>query len=210
VEGDLVPLPTPEDKPLLPTSIYAICKRDQEEMALSVGVAYKIPTVALRFFNTYGPRQALSNPYTGVVAIFSGRYLNRKAPLIFEDGRQSRDFVHVSDIVQGLVLAMERPQADYHAINIGTGRCTSVLEVGEAIGRTLGVDIAPEVNHKFRAGDIRTCYADITRARALLGYEPRVTLDAGIANLIEWLQGQTAVDHVDQAAAELAARGLTR
>jgi dTDP-L-rhamnose 4-epimerase len=208
-EGALTPLPTSEDKPLQPTSIYAISKRDQEEMCLSVGRAYNIPTVALRFFNVYGPRQALSNPYTGVVAIFSSRLLNGKPPTVFEDGLQGRDFVHVSDIVQGLMLSMERAEADYQAINIGTGRCTSVLDIARILAQKLNLSLEPQVVNKYRAGDIRFCYADIGRARRLLGYQPSVTLEDGIGELIEWLRQQTPEDKVDAATAELAARGLT-
>ena len=206
----LTPLPTGEDKPLQPTSIYAISKRDQEEMCLSVGIAYKIPTVAFRFFNVYGPRQALSNPYTGVAAIFSGRLLNRHAPVIFEDGLQSRDFIHVSDIVQGLVLGMERSDADYQAINLGTGRQTSVLDVAQALNRELGLDIEPQIVTKFRAGDIRHCFADISKARQLLGFAPKVRFEDGVRELIGWVSQQTAQDRVADATAELAARGLTR
>ncbi|MGE0362382.1 MAG: NAD-dependent epimerase/dehydratase family protein [Vicinamibacterales bacterium] len=206
----LTPLPTDEEKPLRPTSIYAVSKRDQEEMCLSVGRAYGIPTVAFRFFNVYGPRQALSNPYTGVAAIFSGRLLNGKAPVIFEDGRQGRDFINVRDIVQGLLLPLTSDAADYEPVNLGTGRCISVLEVAETLIRQLGVDVAPHVNQQFRAGDIRFCYADIGKARRLLGFAPTVTFEAGMEELIAWLRTQTAVDRVDTASAELAARGLTR
>ncbi len=207
---ELTPLPTGEDTPLRPTSIYAVSKRDQEEMCLSVGRAYGIPTVAFRFFNVYGPRQALSNPYTGVAAIFGGRLLNGKAPVIFEDGRQGRDFINVQDIVQGLLLPLASGAADYEAVNLGTGRCTSVLEVAQTLIRQLGVNVAPDVNNQYRAGDIRCCFADIGKARRLLGFEPSVTFEAGMAELIAWLRQQTAVDRVDTATAELAARGLTR
>jgi dTDP-L-rhamnose 4-epimerase len=206
----LVPLPTDEDKPLRPTSIYAISKRDQEEMCLSVGRAYGIPTVAFRFFNVYGPRQALSNPSTGVAAIFSGRILNGKAPVIFEDGRQGRDFINVKDIVQGLLLPLTTDAADYEALNLGTGRCTSVLEVAETLIRQLGAGVTPLVNNQYRAGDIRFCIADIAKATRLLGFRPEVTFEAGMEELIAWLRQQTAVDRVDMATAELAARGLTR
>jgi dTDP-L-rhamnose 4-epimerase len=206
----LTPLPTDEEKPLRPTSIYAVSKRDQEEMCLSVGRAYGIPTVAFRFFNVYGPRQALSNPYTGVAAIFSGRILNGKAPVIFEDGRQGRDFINVKDIVQGLLLPLTTDAADYEPVNLGTGRCISVLEVADTLIRQLGADVAPHVNNQFRAGDIRYCFADIAKARRLLGFEPTVTFEAGMEELIAWLRQQTAVDRVDTATAELAARGLTR
>lgn len=206
----LTPLPTDEEKPLRPASIYAVSKRDQEEMCLSVGRAYGIPTVAFRFFNVYGPRQALSNPYTGVAAIFSGRLLNGKAPVIFEDGRQGRDFINVKDIVQGLLLPLATDAADYEAVNLGTGRCISVLEVAETLIRQLGVDVAPLVNQQFRAGDIRCCYADIGKAKRLLGFAPAVDFEAGMDELIAWLKTQTAVDRVDAATVELASRGLTR
>jgi dTDP-L-rhamnose 4-epimerase len=204
----LVPVATDENKPLFPTSIYAISKRDQEEMCLSVGRAYKIPTVALRFFNVYGPRQALSNPYTGVAAIFSGRLLNGKAPLIFEDGGQSRDFVHVKDIVQALVLSMQRDEANNEAINVGTGRQLTILQVAQALVQNLKVEVEPKINGKFREGDIRHCFADITKARRLLGYEPTVRFEDGIGDLVGWVRLQNPEDKVEAATAELAMRGL--
>ena len=206
----LTPAATPEHKPLQPTSIYAISKRDQEEMCLTVGRAYGIPTVALRFFNVYGRRQSLSNPYTGVAAIFASRILNNQPPLIFEDGAQGRDFVHVTDIVQALTLALSATPAGCQPINVGTGRCTSVLAVAETLIRLLGSSVTPEVVGQSRAGDIRYCFADISRARGLLGYEPRVTFEAGMRDLVAWLATQTAKDRVAVASAELASRGLTR
>jgi dTDP-L-rhamnose 4-epimerase len=208
--AELEPLPTDEAKPIWPMSIYAVGKRDHEEMFLSIGRAHRLPTVALRFFNVYGERQALSNPYTGVAAIFGGRLLNDNAPLVFEDGGQSRDFVHVSDITAGCVLALESGGADYRAVNLGTGRQTSVLEVGRELARGLGKQIEPEIVNKFRAGDIRHCFSDITLARTLLGYEPKVTFADGMRELLGWVATQQATDSVDSAAAELAAAGLTR
>jgi len=206
---DAYPVPTDEDKPLFPTSIYAITKRDHEEMFLSTGLAYGIPAVALRFFNTYGPRQALSNPYTGVMAIFSGRLLNRQPPVIYEDGRQSRDLTHVSDIVHGLLLAMERPAADYQVLNLGTGIPTSIGQVAEMLSQYLtGGEVKPEIRHQFRAGDIRHCYADLTKARALLGFEPRISLQDGLDDLLTWVKGQTAVDRFAQVEKELASKSL--
>lgn len=203
------PVPTDEEKPLYPTSIYAITKRDHEEMFLSTGFAYGIPAVALRFFNTYGPRQALSNPYTGVMAIFSGRLLNRQPPVIYEDGRQSRDFTHVSDIVQGLLLAMDRPEADGQVFNLGTGVPTSVAQVAEMLSQRLtGGQVLPEARHQFRAGDIRHCYADLAKARRLLGFEPRVSLDDGLNDVLSWVAGQTAEDRFAQVERELSARAL--
>ena len=200
---------TSEDKPLAPTSVYAISKRDQEELSLSLGRAYKIPTVALRYFNIYGPRQSLSNPYTGVAAIFSSRLRNRKAPVIFEDGGQSRDFIHVSDIVQANLIAMEKSAADYDLFNVGTGRSTSVLQVAQALARSMDVNIEPEVVHQFRAGDIRHCFADISKIKSKLGFEPKVRFEDGVADLVSWAKEAEAVDNVDKAVKELAARKLT-
>jgi dTDP-L-rhamnose 4-epimerase len=208
--GELLqPIPTPESKPLHPGSVYAVTKRDHEELCLAVGYAYGIPTVALRYFNIYGTRQALSNPYTGVAAIFSSRLLNGNAPVVFEDGGQTRDFVHVSDIVQANLLAMERTEADFEAVNVGTGAPTSVLQVGQELIRLLGPDgIEPEIVGKFREGDSRHCFADISKARDLLGYDPHVEFSAGLVELVEWVQSESAVDRFDEAHAELATRGL--
>ena len=208
--ADLQPLPTSEAKKLDPTSIYAINKRDQEEMSLVTGAAYGIPTTALRFFNVYGPGQALSNPYTGVAAIFASRLLNGKAPVIFEDGEQSRDFTHVSDIVRGITLALDSDGGAGRAINLGTGRPTTVAEVATALSAGLGLAIEPVRNSQYRAGDIRHCFADPTLARELLGFEARIGFEEGMFELIKWLGDQEAVDRVDRATSELAARGLTR
>jgi dTDP-L-rhamnose 4-epimerase len=206
----LEPLPTPESKPLAPASIYAIGKRDHEEMTLVWGRAYGVPATALRFFNVYGPRQALSNPYTGVAAIFASRLLNGRPPVIFEDGGQSRDFVHVSDIVEGVVAALEPGHGDGEAINLGTGAFTSVRDVAEVLGRELGVELAPEIRESFRAGDIRHCVADVGRARELLGYAPRVRFADGMRELAGWLTSQEADDRVDEATSALVERGLAR
>jgi dTDP-L-rhamnose 4-epimerase len=209
-ESELAPVPTRESKTLIPTSVYAITKRDHEELCQVVGLAYGVPTVALRFFNIYGSGQALSNPYTGVAAIFSSRLLNGHAPLVFEDGLQSRDFVHVSDIVQAIVLALESDEAVGHAINVGTGRAVSVGEMAELIGEGLGKRLAPELPATYRAGDIRHCFADPTRAEDLLGFKAKVRLEDGIGELMDWVRTQTATDRVDEAAAELVARRLVR
>ena len=205
----LEPVPTPETKTPALSSIYALTKYDQERACLVAGAAYGIPTVALRLFNVYGPGQALSNPYTGVLAIFAARLLNDRAPRIFEDGEQRRDFVSVHDVARAFALALERDGADGLAVNVGSGESVTVNSLAESLARTLGKDIAPEVTGEFRVGDIRHCFADIALARETLGYEPQVALDDGIAELAEWLAGQTAVDRVDEAAAELARRGLT-
>jgi len=206
----LRPAPTPESKPLAPTSIYAITKRDHEEMFLAIGAAYGIPTVALRYFNVYGTRQALSNPYTGVMAIFSARLLNGRAPVLFEDGLQTRDFVHVSDVVAANLLALERDAAVGGVFNVGTGRATSIAAVAESLGRELGAGVGPEVTGRFRAGDVRHCSADITAIARELGFEPRIRLEQGIRELLTWLRSQAAVDRIDEARKELESRGLAR
>jgi dTDP-L-rhamnose 4-epimerase len=207
---ELRPVGTRETKPLIPTSIYAITKRDHEEMCLVTGNAYGVPTVALRFFNVYGPGQALSNPYTGVAAIFASRLLNRRPPVIFEDGRQSRDFIHVSDIVQGILRALDSDDAVGQALNLGTGRAATVNEVAELLSRGIGVDLEAVRTGQYRAGDIRHCYADTRRAEELLGFRAAVALQDGMAELAEWLAGQEAVDRVEAATNELVARGLAR
>jgi dTDP-L-rhamnose 4-epimerase len=203
-------VPTDEEKPLLPTSVYAVTKRDQEELCLCVGRAYGIPAVALRLFNAYGPRQALSNPYTGVAAIFASRLLNGQPPLVYEDGLQSRDLIHVSDVVSAFCLALERTDVADVAVNIGTGRATSILEVARLLGQGLGVIRSPEIVGKFREGDIRHCVADIGRAHRLLAFRPRVPLEEGITELAGWARTVQAEDRVAQARAELDARGLLR
>jgi dTDP-L-rhamnose 4-epimerase len=204
----LRPLPTPETKPLQPTSVYAVGKRDHEELTLSVGRAYGIPSTALRFFNAYGTRQALSNPYTGVAAIFSSRLLNGRPPVVFEDGAQSRDFVHVGDVAAAVAAALEPGAADYEAVNVATGRSVSVAEVAETLAGVLEIDIAPEIRNEFRAGDIRHCFGDPSKARELLAWEPQVAFDEGMRELAGWLVDQTAVDRVDEATEALTRRGL--
>lgn len=208
--GTLTPTPTTEEKPIYPTSVYAISKQDQEQLCLVMGRAYQIPTVALRYFNVYGTRQALSNPYTGLCAIVSSRLLNNKAPLIFEDGAQSRDFVHVSDIVQANLLAMERSEADYLPVNVGTGVPTTVNQVAQMIAEGLGKNIKGDIVGQYRSGDIRHCISDISRAKKLLGYSPKVTLKDGLKELLGWVSKQTAVDKVEAATSELAKHQLVR
>jgi dTDP-L-rhamnose 4-epimerase len=210
-EGEeLTPVPTPETKEPSLASIYALTKYDQERMCLLYSAAYDVPAVALRFFNVYGPRQALSNPYTGVLAIFASRLLNDRPPVVYEDGNQRRDFVNVADVARATRLALERDGADGQPVNVGSGGSASVLEIGEALARLLGKEIEPEVPGKFRAGDIRHCFADVSRAREALGFEAEVPFEHGMAELAAWLEGQAADDRFEEAAAELSERGLTR
>jgi dTDP-L-rhamnose 4-epimerase len=207
--AELEPLPTPETKPLQPTSVYAVGKRDHEELTLAVGRAYGVPATALRLFNVYGPRQALSNPYTGVAAIFSSRLLNGRAPLVFEDGRQSRDFVHVADVAGAVRAALEPGAGDGEALNVATGRSVTVAEIATTLAQALDTTIEPEVRNEYRAGDIRHCFGDPARARVALDWTAQTAFAEGMAELVEWLAGQHAVDRVDEATAALARRGLT-
>ena len=205
----LTPVPTPETKPPTLASVYALSKYDQERMCLLVAQAYGLEAVALRFFNIYGPYQALSNPYTGVLAIFAARYLNNKPPLVFEDGLQRRDFVNVRDVARACRLALEVPGIAGESFNIGSGRPLTVCEVAERMAVTLDKEhIRPEVTGDYRVGDIRHCFADITKARAGLGYTPQVSFEEGLRELAGWLEGQVAIDSVPQARAELLSRGL--
>jgi dTDP-L-rhamnose 4-epimerase len=204
----LEPVPTDEEKPLNPTSVYAINKRDQEEMCLLVGSAYGIPTTALRLFNVYGSRQALSNPYTGVAAIFCARLLNDRPPLIFEDGLQRRDFVHVQDVARAFVHAAEHPAAG-ETVNIGSGEALSVIELAEIIATEMGKGITPRLMGKYRQGDVRHCFADISKAKQLLSWTPTRRFRQGVSELLEWVRCQKSVnDRIDGAWNELAQRGL--
>jgi dTDP-L-rhamnose 4-epimerase len=202
-------VPTPESKEPALCSVYALSKYDQDRLCLMVGGAYDIPTVALRFFNVYGPHQALSNPYSGVLAIFAARLLNDRAPLIFEDGEQRRDFVYVEDVAAACHLALSADAAVGHAFNIGSGQSVAVSEAARLLADTLGVAIEPEITGECRIGDVRHCFPDIGLARAVLGYRPQTTLAAGLKQLVGWLDGRVAVDRVGEARAALAARGLT-
>lgn len=205
----VTPVATPEDKPPCLRSVYALNKYAQERMALIIGRTYGVPTVALRFFNVYGPRQTLSNPYTGVLAIFAARLLNHKPPLVFEDGQQRRDFIHVRDVARACRLALEDTTVEDCVFNIGSGDSRSILSVAEDLAAVLGKSsITPQVTGKYRAGDIRHCFADVTRSRARLGYQPTVDFSDGLEQLAEWVADKVAEDRVDHAIAELKTRGL--
>ena len=205
----LEPVPTPETKRPSLSSIYALNKYNQERMGLIFGRAYDRAVVALRFFNVYGPHQALSNPYTGVLAIFGSRLLNDRPPMVFEDGNQRRDFVHVTDVARACRLALETSAAAGQVINVGSGESRTVLEVAQVLAAATGKrQLTPHVTGKYRAGDIRHCFADISLARNLLGFEPNIRFEDGIAELAEWLSGEIAIDAVDAATEELSKRGL--
>ena len=204
----LEPTPTAEDAPLRPSSVYGITKRDQEELALVLGRAYGIEAVALRYLNTYGPRQALGNPYTGVAAIFASRLLAGRRPRVFEDGQQIRDLVHVSDVVRATHAAMDAPRAPGHTLNVATGRKVRIHELAQRLAGALGSGLEPEVTAEFRAGDIRHCFADTGQARDLLGFEAKTTLEEGLPELAQWVARQTVEERGDEAVADLRSRGL--
>jgi dTDP-L-rhamnose 4-epimerase len=209
LEGrQLDPIATPETKQTMPTSVYALSKYDQEQLCLMFGAAYRIPTVALRFFNVYGPYQSLSNPYTGVLAIFASRCLNGNPPLIFEDGEQRRDFLSVRDIAAACTLALTT-DAVGQVFNVGSGESRTVREVADSMIEALGAHVEPVITGKYRVGDIRHCFADISKAREHLGYVPSVRFQDGLIELAEWLSETTAIDNYGHAAAELDRRGLT-
>jgi dTDP-L-rhamnose 4-epimerase len=209
--AEVQPVATREDHPLRPTSTYGVSKQAQEELALVFGRAYRIPTVALRYLNVYGSRQALSNPYTGVAAIMATRLLNDRAPTVFEDGGQRRDLLHVSDAVACTIAAADAPeQALYQAYNVGTGRSITILDLARLLARTLGKPIDPEVTGEFREGDIRHCFADVSRAKGLLGWEARVMIAEGISELAAWAAGERPEDRTSAANDELRRQGILR
>jgi dTDP-L-rhamnose 4-epimerase len=208
----LKPLPTDEEKPLIPTSIYAQSKRHQEEMSILIGKTYDIPTIALRYFNVYGSRQSLSNPYTGACAIFTSRILNNKPPYIFEDGNQKRDFIHVKDLAKANLKALESNKANYETINIGTGKSISIKELAETLIKLYNKpNLKPLISNEYRKGDIRHCFADKSKAQKLLDFKSTTTLTEGLTELSQWAKshGWGAIDLFDKALKELKTKNLT-
>jgi dTDP-L-rhamnose 4-epimerase len=206
--NELIPIPTNETKPLDPQSIYALTKMDQEIMTHQVGKAYKIPTVVLRYFNVYGPRQSMNNPYTGAAAMFMARLRNNHRPLIYEDGQQIRDFTSVHDITDATILAIEKKAANYQTYNVGTGIPTTIYTLAQKLAKLSHKNIIPETVGKYRVGDIRHCYADITKIQKELGYSAKVTLDDGLQELISWSKGSKPRDRIEEAQKELTERKL--
>ncbi len=207
----LKPAPTDEEKPVDLASIYALSKYSQEKQVLIHAGAYGIEAVALRLFNVFGAGQALSNPYTGVLANFASRLLNNQPPMIFEDGAQQRDFVHVRDVARAFRLALESPRATGQVINIGSGRAYSIQDVAMSVADAMGVpDIQPQILFKARAGDIRNCYADISKAREVLGFEPHHHLDNSLDEFASWVRGSLAIDMSSEMKRQLEMRGLVR
>ncbi|MHA1844478.1 MAG: GDP-mannose 4,6-dehydratase [Promethearchaeota archaeon] len=203
---------TDESTPFNPSSVYALSKQVQEQMGLLIGKTYGINTTILRFFLVYGSRQSLSNPYTGVCAIFASRLLNNKPPIVFEDGLQTRDFVHVKDICQGLILAMEKKAARGQIFNLGSGVPITIKKVAETMTKKINPKIHPIYNQNYRIGDIRHCVADISKVKKMLGYKPNYTFEKGIEDLIEWIKLQTIPSKgiSNKALEELSNKGLIK
>ena len=212
VDGEglpLTPVPTPEWKRPSLASVYALTKFVQEQLTLTLSSAYGMEGVALRLFNVYGPGQALSNPYTGVLAIFASRLLNGQRPLVFEDGAQRRDFVHVEDVARAFTLALEAPAAAGEVFNVGSGQHHSILEVGTLLAEAMGrPGLVPEILGKARAGDIRHCFCDAAKASEVLGFSATKDFGEGLSELADWVARQTAHDGVEEARRELERRGL--
>ena len=208
-QEQLVPCPTPESAELLCLNIYALSKRYQEELSLALASTYGFPVTCLRLFNVFGPRQSLSNPYTGVIVIFLSRLLAGERPLVYEDGLQSRDFVSVHDVTEAIAAAVTSSAADGQVVNIGSGLGRPIRDVALALAKLLGRDdLPPVINQQYRRGDVRHCTADISRARTLLGFEPRVRWEDGLAEVVEWAKSSPFVDRITQAQGELEAHGL--
>ncbi|MFO1188192.1 MAG: NAD-dependent epimerase/dehydratase family protein [Alphaproteobacteria bacterium] len=203
-----VPVPTPETHPIKPQSIYGLTKAFTEDAALRTGIDHDLTVVALRFANTYGPRQALSNPYTGVVANFCSRLLAGKRPIVFEDGQQRRDFLHVRDAAQAIVLALTKPLAGSTVVNVGTGGSWSLLDLIQIIDKKLATGLSPQILARARAGDVRHFFPDTARARALLGFTPSVDLAQGIEDVLVQVASQPVIERGDQALAELEKAGF--
>ena len=202
------PLPIKEESRMLLNSIYAMTKKDQEDIVMTIGKAYKIPCVALRFFNVYGPRQSLSNPYTGVAAIFMSRIKNDHRPIIYEDGLQSRDFINVDDLAEANLVAMEKEEANYESFNVGVQNPISILEIAHVLARLYEKDIEPDIQNKYRNGDIRHCFADISKIKNLLGWAPKISFEQGMRELNDWAHEAKSEDKSDLALQELKEKGL--
>lgn len=201
-------VPTREDDATAPTSIYAVTKSAQEALAATFGSLYRTPVTALRFFNVYGPGQSLSNPYTGVASIFLCRLKNGKPPVVYEDGLQTRDFIHVEDVARAVLASLRCPRPGPRVLNVGTGTATTILELAHRLARLCGVAVRPSVTRRFRAGDVRHCTADVSAAREELGFDARTGLDEGLRGLVEWARSSEARDGFERAERELRRRGL--
>ncbi len=202
------PLPTPEDVTLDCNSIYALTKKVQEEMTLIFGKTYRVPVVSLRLFNVYGPRQSLSNPYTGVTAIFTSRLKNDQPPVVYEDGQQSRDFISVFDVCRAFLFALEKEKANYEIFNVGCNAPIAIAQIARVLAKKLKKRIEPEITKSFRKGDVRHCFASFEKIKKKLGWKPKVSFEQGMEELVSWAAQAPAEDRFWQAQAELSAKGL--
>jgi len=206
--GTIAPVPTDETAAINNNSVYAFTKNAQEALLQYVGTLYQIPFVSLRLFNVYGPRQSLSNPYTGVAAIFISRLKHNAEPIIYEDGLQTRDFVSVHDVVAALIISLEHTSANYQVFNIGSGQATSIKDIAVTLTELMGKDIQPEITKQLRKKDIRHCIADISKARKHLGWTPQIPLERGLRELIAWSASESSVDRVEEVEKELRSKSL--
>lgn len=205
----LTPVATREQKAADLASIYALTKYAQERAVMIFGQAYGIDAVALRLFNVFGPGQALSNPYTGVLANFAARLSNGNRPMVFEDGRQRRDFVHVRDVARAFCEALEAPRVHGHVINVGSGESYSIAEVASLLAAAMGApELGPDILGRARSGDIRNCFADISKARDLLGYRPTHLLEDSLSEMVDWVRGSAAIDRGSEMRHQLESLGL--
>jgi len=201
-------VPTPENAPVGGETVYGLTKVDQERLVLLWGKQIGIPTVALRYSCTYGPRQSIFNPYTGVIAIFCTRLLNNLPPVLYEDGEQTRDFSFVEDIARANLLAAETDKLDGLPVNIGSACGTPIRKIAEQLADILKIDIAPELNGEFRPGEMRYLTSDTTLARSA-GYQPTVDLGEGISRYIDWIRKQADIrDYFSEASEILKSKGI--
>ena len=203
------PVPTPEEAPVGGETVYGLTKVDQEKLVLLWGKQVGVPTVALRYSCTFGPRQSIFNPYTGVIAIFCTRLLNGLPPVLYEDGEQTRDFSFVEDIARANLLAAEHDALDGLPVNVGSGKGSPIREVAEQISEALGIRIAPEINGEFRPGEMRHLTSGTQRIRDAVGYAPQTDLLTGVGKYLEWIRKQADVkDYFSEAAQLLKTKGI--
>ncbi|MAG02053.1 nucleoside-diphosphate sugar epimerase [Candidatus Pacearchaeota archaeon] len=203
-----IPVPTPESTELNSNSVYALTKKNQEELIMFLGRLYKFPIVILKYFNVFGPRQSLSNPYTGVAAIFTSRIKNNSPLIVYEDGNQTRDFIYIDDVINANLLAMDNPKANYKTFNVGSGKPIAIKHIAHELYGIFNKQPNIQITENFRKGDIRHCIADNTKINELLGWEPTVSFEEGLKKTVEWSQEQEARDDFEKADRELKEKGL--
>jgi dTDP-L-rhamnose 4-epimerase len=202
-------LPTDETSPVNPSSVYGITKLTQEQMVLTVGKALGISALAFRYQNVYGPGQSLSNPYTGILSIFSTRIRNEKGINIFEDGKESRDFVYIDDVVDATVRGIELETSVVDVFNVGSGVAVDVITVANTLQSLLGIVVPVEITGQYRVGDIRHNVADLTKVSSKLGFSPSVLITEGLSHFVEWVDGEKIEkDRYDESLKELKSKGL--